>query len=422
MRSNKKSLLASGVSLLASAARLAGATFAWFTDSVVNTGNKIQSGNLSIGAYAYDLAEDGEGGFEIEGVNGGKAFAFETEGQNLKEDDAPIISKELFEPGKSNAKLLKVENEGTLAAKIKVDFTVEDGGLMEALWFDFVQVEDGEVKGNFTRRPMNTLETFAENLELPLLEKGDNVQFILVYGMDENAGNAFKDKSFTVDVAILATQYTKEEDGFGNDQYDKGANYPGHVATEAEFKAAFEQAKDGDKIVLDQDIAITNTGSYGNGTPDTYILANDVVIDLNGKTLTVNSNDRFMLAGDNITIKNGTIKAGPMEDKKISYSLGVTAGSKNAVIENITIEGGIEVLGNGATATLRNVTSTATNYYNVYLAGGATATIESGEFTSAAGQVHFYTQNNNDKVIVNGGTFSGGTPRHAGSGTMDNNI
>ena len=173
---------------------------------------------------------------------------------------------------------------------------------------------------------------------------------------------------------------------------------------------------------MDQDIAITNTGSYGNGTPDTYILANDIVIDLNGKTLTVNSNDRFMLAGDNITIKNGTIKAGPMGSGKISYSLGVTAGSKNALIENITIEGGIEVLGSGATATLRNVTSTATNYYNVYLAGGATATVESGEYTSAAGKVHFYTQTQNDKIIVNGGTFSGGMPTHAGSGTMNNNI
>ena len=226
MSRTKKALLASGVFLLACAALLAGTTFAWFTDSVVNTGNKIQAGNLSIGAYAYDLAADGEGGFVIEGVNGGNPFKFETEGQNLKTDKTPIISEELFEPGKSNAKLLKVENEGTLAAKIKVDFTVEDGGLMEALWFDFVKVENGEAVGNFTRRPMSELETFAENLELPLLEKGDNVQFILIYGMDENAGNGFMGKTFTADVTILATQYTGEKDGFGNDQYDKGAEWP----------------------------------------------------------------------------------------------------------------------------------------------------------------------------------------------------
>ena len=258
MMASKKSLLASGVALLASAALLAGTTFAWFTDSVVNTGNKIQAGNLAIGAYAYDLAEDGEGGFEIEGVNGGNPFKFETEGQNLKTDETPIISEELFEPGKSNAKLLKVENEGTLAAKIKLDFTVEDGGLMEALWFDFVKVENGEVKGSFTRRPMNTLETFAENLELPLLEKGDNVQFILIYGMDENAGNAFKDKSFTADVAILATQYTKEEDGFGNDQYDKGAEWP--ISDAAALEEAVAAAKPGDTLVVESGVYSLSEG------------------------------------------------------------------------------------------------------------------------------------------------------------------
>ena len=148
MSRTKKALLASGVSLLACAALLAGATFAWFTDSVVNTGNKIQAGNLAIGAYAYDLAEDGEGSFKIEGVNGGEAFAFETEGQNLKTDKTPIINDTLFEPGESNAKLLKVENAGTLSAKIKLEFSVMDGGLMEALWFDFVKVENGAAVGN----------------------------------------------------------------------------------------------------------------------------------------------------------------------------------------------------------------------------------------------------------------------------------
>ena len=63
MKGNKKSLLASGVSLLASAALLAGATFAWFTDSVTNSGNKIQAGKLAINAYAYDLAADSTDGF-----------------------------------------------------------------------------------------------------------------------------------------------------------------------------------------------------------------------------------------------------------------------------------------------------------------------------------------------------------------------
>ena len=284
MKGTQKSLLASGVSLLASAALLAGTTFAWFTDSVVNTGNKIQAGNLSIGAYAYDLAEDGEGGFEIEGVNGGNPFKFETEGQDLKTDKNPIISDTLFEPGKSSAKLLKVENEGTLAAKIKLDFTVEDGGLTEALWFDFVKVENGEVKGNFTRRPMNTLETFADNLELPLLENGDNVQFILVYGMDENAGNAFKDKSFTADVAILATQYTKEEDGFGNDQYDKDALLPTAIFANAKTVTVTPETAV-NFTVEDNTVYYFEAGEYTSGIQQFFSAQKNIALIANGEVV-----------------------------------------------------------------------------------------------------------------------------------------
>ena len=343
MMASKKSLLASGVALLASVALLAGTTFAWFTDSVVNTGNKIQAGNLSIGAYAYDLAEDGEGGFEIEGVNGGNPFKFETEGQNLKTDKNPIISDTLFEPGKSNAKLLKVENEGTLAAKIKVDFTVEDGGLTEALWFDFVKVENGEVKGNFTRRPMNTLETFAENLELPLLENGDNVQFILIYGMDENAGNAFKEKFFTADVRILATQHTYEEDGFGNDQYDKGAT--ARVEDAAGFIAALERAFDGEEglvIELTKDINMS-----GMSLPESAVMTN-VVIDGNGYAIrSMTGSNLYYYAGSDNLVRNIRFVDCDLRYGVLGYGLAdVSASStdkltaENVSVENSTTYGG----------------------------------------------------------------------------------
>jgi len=85
-----------------------------------------------------------------------------------------------------------------------------DGSLTDALWFDFVQVKDGAVVGAFQKRPMSELETIADGMELPLLAN-ENVQFILVYGMNESAGNAFMEKTFSADVAILAEQYTKEE-------------------------------------------------------------------------------------------------------------------------------------------------------------------------------------------------------------------
>lgn len=196
------------------------------------------------------------------------------------------------------------------------------------------------------------------------------------------------------------------------------ANGDAYVATQRAVKSTFEDGTG--NITLIQDVSLENTGSYGNGTPDTYILTPNAVLDLNGHTITVLSNDRFMIAGSGTVIKNGQIKAGPMPGSatgKISYSLAVTANSQNVVIEDIVCEGGIEVLGR-STATLRNVTVTATNFYTMYLVGGATATVESGNFTAKSGLQHFYIQDGGSELILKGGTFSGGTPTKTGSGTL----
>lgn len=48
MKGIKKMLLLSGTSLLVSAMLLAGSTFAWFTDSVSNEGNTIQTGSFDV--------------------------------------------------------------------------------------------------------------------------------------------------------------------------------------------------------------------------------------------------------------------------------------------------------------------------------------------------------------------------------------
>ena len=57
-----------------------------------------------------------------------------------------------------------MKNEGTLAAEIKLSFETS-GELEGALWFDFVKVENGQATGKFEKRPMNTLSTFAANME-----------------------------------------------------------------------------------------------------------------------------------------------------------------------------------------------------------------------------------------------------------------
>ena len=99
MKSTRKSLMASGLSLLVCAALLAGATFAWFTDSVVNKNNKIQAGTLNVSLAEWDGAQGG----------------YVEVGQD------PIFNYDKWEPGYTDIAAVKIGNEGTLALKYRLD-------------------------------------------------------------------------------------------------------------------------------------------------------------------------------------------------------------------------------------------------------------------------------------------------------------
>ena len=94
-KSTKKTLLTSVLSLVLCVAMLVGTTFAWFTDSVTSANNKIQAGNLKIDLELLD----------------------KTSGKwnSIKKSNAPIFDYDKWEPGYTDVKVLKVENEGTLA-------------------------------------------------------------------------------------------------------------------------------------------------------------------------------------------------------------------------------------------------------------------------------------------------------------------
>ncbi len=325
MTGTKKSLIASGVALLASVALLAGTTFAWFTDSVTNTGNKIQAGTLDITATVAEVDPDVTA-FIIknattgETVNGGKPFGF-GEPRDIEKVPGAIISEENWEPGQSSAKLLTVTNNGTLAAKVKLDFSVIESELAGALWYDFIRVTDGAAQGTFTKRPMSTLEEM-EALEFPL-ESGENLRFILVYGMDEEAGNDFQDKSFAADVAILAKQTPKEEDGFGDPNYDADAAYLVPVSNGEELK---EAAAEGGHIQLTEAITLD----------DSLTFSKDIVLHLNGQTLTVGGGGTLRApVGTTLTVEgNGTIHGVLYAEKTgmKSGSIVVNAGENLQVV------------------------------------------------------------------------------------------
>ena len=81
-RSTKSSLILSAISLLLCASMLIGTTFAWFTDSVTSTGNKIQSGTLVLDLEMYDEANTTADKYA-----------------SIKDSKAPIFNYDKWEPG-----------------------------------------------------------------------------------------------------------------------------------------------------------------------------------------------------------------------------------------------------------------------------------------------------------------------------------
>ena len=280
----KRALLASILSVVVCIAMLAGSTFAWFTDSVTSGKNIIKSGNLDIAASYQDVdMAAGTVSYTVPGFNRvpGGTVKFAAAATDINQNNA-IISEKLWEPGAVGAKLLTVRNSGSLAAKIKLNFAVNDGGLQNALWFDFVKVEGNAVVGAFTQREMSTLAAFTSAVELSLQSK-DEVSFILLYGMKEEAGNEYMGKSFSADVTILAKQHTFEKDSFDN-QYDKDAVYP--AVSLSELKNAFGA---GGSVAMANDIAVVPTVPEGNTSQlvsQIPVLA-DTALDLSGKNLAI---------------------------------------------------------------------------------------------------------------------------------------
>lgn len=351
----RRSLWVSALAIVLCCAMLVGTTFAWFTDSVSSTGNTIQAGTLDIAATVASV-DTTQGTYTIEGVNGGKAFGFGEAADLEAEGTGPIISETLWEPGKTSAKLLTVTNNGNLAAKVKLSFDIaEDSGLTGALWYDFVQIKDGQAVGQFTRRPMSTLNGYADGIELPLgpaNEDGsakdaalpNSVSFILAYGMDEEAGNEYQGKSFAAAVSILATQYTYEADGFGDDQYDKNAQYPWDGFT---VTPVIPDSKGNYNIFTGAELAwIAQQVNSGNARTNEMTIVLQQNINLNGKDWTpIGGKNVFSgtFDGNGYTIHN--LKASRCdnpnyEDRSIGligYAAGVTV--RNLKIENCEISG-----------------------------------------------------------------------------------
>ena len=226
-KSTKRALVMSVLSLVLCVSMFIGTTFAWFTDEVVSSNNIIKSGSLDVEMFWSD--------------------------DNATWTDASagaIFNYQYWEPGYTEVKYIKIQNVGDLAFKFQLNIipTVKPAAgdvnladVIDVYMFDANAAVDRAAIDTAT--PVGTLSELMADADgaaygtlLPVdgSDRYDTtdtapvgeIAYCIALKMQETAGNEYQ--NLTVGdgfkVQLLATQYTWEEDTFGDD-YDEDAEY-----------------------------------------------------------------------------------------------------------------------------------------------------------------------------------------------------
>ena len=402
-KSTKRSLLTSVLALVICFAMLIGTTFAWFTDSVTSANNVIMSGNLDI---------------ELEYWNGEKWV--DVSGKS------DILTNTLWEPGATEVAYLRVKNAGSLALKYQLGINVvsETAGVNAAgdsfLLSDYILfgvVEGAGADAYATREEAVAAVSGAKKIsagygKASTMLSGDELYLALVVYMPTTVGNVANHNGTNVPkielgINVLATQFTYEDDSYGND-YDEDSTLVNTIVTsEEELVAALAAAKNGDVIGIDGNVTWT-TGAGGGSTP---FVTNATYITLQG----ISEDATFTAIGKGVGpvgIDGGTVyfKDLTIVDESVSYAegsweFGYLEFRGNTVFENCDIVNAVMMEGESATFINCTLDSHDSNQYAVWVSDG-TATFEGCTFTGARGlKVHEAYGSEVVSVSVNNSKF-----------------
>lgn len=220
-KSTKRALISSVLSLVLCMAMLIGTTYAWFTDSVTSSGNKIQAGNLDVDLYMWNGLEDNAAN-RVEITN--ESAPIFGAGSLAQDNNAQT----LWEPGKTQVAYLSIKNNGSLDLKYKVAIDVKNSvnNLHEVMQYAITPDAKFGQATPWTTGTNVELGTNEYEYKEITLGVGEEHFFALSVHMLEEAGNEYMNGSVDFDIRVLATQLNSEEDSFGPD-YDKLATYPG---------------------------------------------------------------------------------------------------------------------------------------------------------------------------------------------------
>ena len=302
MKSTKKSLLLSTISLILCFAMLLGTTYAWFTDEVTSGTNIIKAGNLDVEMYYAD----GTKAVPTE-VNSGEEIDLSKWNDA---SEAVIFNYELWEPGYTDVKHVKIANVGNLALKYQLSIVPTGNVSALANVIDVYSIAPttettdlqhmaAQIASRADMSSMTKLGTlsdiFANNGKIDIkgnLMAEEYNTLTIALKMQEEAGNEYRNLAIGSGFKLVlnATQYTKEADSFGN-QYDKDAVYTDvTAATPAELTSAIDSAQDGDVIGIggndleltgilsvNKNVTIVGDGEHAIEKYPTYVGAENAV-------------------------------------------------------------------------------------------------------------------------------------------------
>lgn len=418
---SRRALMASGISLALCLVMLIGTTFAWFSDSVSNKGNKITAGNLKIGFYVSDTKSTTLPAIGATDLGDWKDLKVSTDPVfTMGTDSAPA------QPGDKLTKYIAIRNEGSIALKYILDFIVNDSGLGDAVTFAFKELAPNTT--NVTTFTGTQLKD--QKLKGSSAIKGEFAVYQMDLTFNESAGNTYQGGGFSVDLNLVATQ-NKD-----------GAEFPTTINDTNSLIESIKSVPDNGTVLLSSDISV-KTKTDG----DARDIGKTLNMDFNGNTAsseTTNDNSVFRVVGaGTVNYSNGTILASSntfctvltnsagalatltnmtLENSRAYGNSLKALGDSKIVVRNSTVNsslgGGAEAA--GGTIDIYNSTFIQAglsdhNSTNVAASNGGSANIHSGTFGSA--NYGLYVFNSGATINVYGGSFSANTVLKADKST-----
>lgn len=354
--------------MLAIVFSVTGGTFAWFTDSETSENNIIRSGELNVEMQWAEGKMD--------------PAAASTAWKDAADANVALFDYDLWEPGYTQVRHVKISNIGTLALKydLKIIPTGDVSKLAKVI--DVLYLDENSAKAVTSRADLDsaanlgTLADFialnednGENTAKGRLKAGEQHTVTIALKMQETAGNEYQGLSIGSDfkLVLYATQDTVETDSFDN-QYDAGAAHPDlpskvYTVAELEKKYAFSYFPS-----LSEAVGAINDGNgmSGSNTKDENTIAGvytneagelsvvlmkdttmdkriapavDMNLNLGGHTLSANEAICINVMGGNLVV-DGRLEGSAIVQTGTASGAGCIQVPAGGTAESVTILGG----------------------------------------------------------------------------------